>query len=999
MTIKPNFIYDNDSTLDIWEDNIERDDADITLTEKSFDVISEISEEYDKVINSGKAFFDIALDTEYVPAEIGISDLKSISVQYHCRGLKTFSEIDFKVLLINEDYKSSVNETELDLFLSEHADVFMYYAPLNNGENHLSQYFLSTLEEFVDVKEKVKELVINLYFYFSLTDLNLSLGIENLKPYYLKKEGIKRRRNYSGRISMEEEYNLERYKFHFNLRDMFGMDAGSLQSLIESCGLNTKDKTVMEQYKGKMDLGLTEQTYNFCCYALNDATVLFEIMDRKVSVYNNILTNIYGIHDVKAHFTTKNLPLTLGSTVYAMFMKYYKYVILKDNPINLLAQAKQSILNLKSGRHSLLVSALDRLNKCGNSTELAHLINNTFDSVDNPDNILNLLHVKGAFSFTPIQYASKKYIIECSNGCETLAKVSLTSGGRTVNEHPEDVTAEYGADVDKSSAYGRDLSRAHYPIGRPRFLSASSNEKSVMTLGYFIDKIAPKTGDNLWKVVASGKLSFQQDLIFSKIISFGNYVKKLADYDENVVNTFEIPGTFALLRKEIVNGAFTASLWSIIVKVASNQELSEFRNLKIESGVYWLEKDRVSSIDSLTEHFLADKGRYEFDYRLNTIKDNRTFAWYSVPIKSIIGPLIEQRAVLKPKKDPFSQAVQVGLKNIVNTLYGIICSRHFSANNVVVAEIVTSASRGDIWLMSKPLNTLLSVTDGGPFELNKVFSVKTHLTEDKHLSLPGFNSLSYYKLFGRNRFLKCHSLGDIDWAKLFEDNISPKNFPDVESLAMKHVEKFWSHYGISLNFVMEVKQLFKKASYINKAHYYFIVYSETNHSYTDVFYAIRGFREARMSNQVNNPVFGLLKQLAHYDCKDPNYSKYPLYKQGYYTEFKCLHLAGWRNSLIRTKKGFVSAYGEKVMPGDFVQKEFYYRLNNHYFPIPDQKTFLTRARRSSKYTTYRHRGESFKQRQVLFESYLLTEGIFETIELMKEDKLKTRRLKDSYFEI
>ena len=59
-----------------------------------------------------------------------------------------------------------------------------------------------------------------------------------------------------------------------------------------------------------------------------------------------------------------------------------------------------------------------------------------------------------------------------------------------------------------------------YPIGRPRIIAFSSNENQTMTLGDFMRDYAPKITTNLFKVVVSGKLSFDQDLIISKILRF-----------------------------------------------------------------------------------------------------------------------------------------------------------------------------------------------------------------------------------------------------------------------------------------------------------------------------------------------------------------------------------------------------------------------------------------------------------------------------------------------
>jgi hypothetical protein len=46
------------------------------------------------------------------------------------------------------------------------------------------------------------------------------------------------------------------------------------------------------------------------------------------------------------------------------------------------------------------------------------------------------------------------------------------------------------------------------------------------------------------------------------------------NFDETEFQTYEIPGVFALLRKEIRNGSITSSFWEIISKVDTNHEIA-----------------------------------------------------------------------------------------------------------------------------------------------------------------------------------------------------------------------------------------------------------------------------------------------------------------------------------------------------------------------------------------------------------------------------------------
>lgn len=140
--------------------------------------------------------------------------------------------------------------------------------------------------------------------------------------------------------------------------------------------------------------------------------------------------------------------------------------------------------------------------------------------------------------------------------------------------------------------------------------------------------------------------------------------------------------------------------------------------MDIVAGIYWLESDQVDSWDELSKKFIEDKGSMGFNNKTNNFEDTRTYAWYALPLEDFVGPIIEKRKIARTQPSPENQALQISLKNVINTLYGVICSRFFSINNVVVAENITSKCRADMWLMAKPLNTYLSITDGGPFSFN-----------------------------------------------------------------------------------------------------------------------------------------------------------------------------------------------------------------------------------------------------------------------------------------
>ena len=180
--------------------------------------------------------------------------------------------------------------------------------------------------------------------------------------------------------------------------------------------------------------------------------------------------------------------------------------------------------------------------------------------------------------------------------------------------------------------------------------------------------------------------------------------------------------------------------------------------------MYWLKSDQVLSMGELAEEYLKDKNTFAFNQELNAIIDTRTHKWYGYPLGSLIDPLIERRAYLKTLKDEFSYSTQESVKFIINTLWGLLTSPYFDLNNVVCSEYVTTSIRSSVWLMSKALNTNISITDGGPYSLMNV----SYLDSTKRK--PGLNALSTYALYKSHRAITRAPLKGIEWDKLFKAN-------------------------------------------------------------------------------------------------------------------------------------------------------------------------------------------------------------------------------------
>nr|AOH77124.1 putative encoded protein [Dunaliella salina]AOH77125.1 putative encoded protein [Dunaliella salina] len=294
--------FDKYEVLDMTEE-LER--------ENELEVESESFENELKDKSKKTSFFEVYLDTEYLPKnkefDSNTGHLIShnyLSIQLYFKGKIDNTSLDFKVLIINDFYKDKLNHSELEQFISDE-DLFVYFADLNSETDYfVTQFFLITLMQEYNYNFSahppafVKNFIFNLYFFYSLKDLTIGFGEANMLPYYLgKKKHIARKRNYTGKMFFVEDLSgtIPRNNFDIKLNDLFGIDVGSLETIMSSCGLDTSNKNLLDDFKERMDLALINHTYLYCIYAMQDASVLFTILEIKIDepAYNKIIRDIY----------------------------------------------------------------------------------------------------------------------------------------------------------------------------------------------------------------------------------------------------------------------------------------------------------------------------------------------------------------------------------------------------------------------------------------------------------------------------------------------------------------------------------------------------------------------------------------------------------------------------------------------------------------------------------------------------------------------------------
>lgn len=141
-------------------------------------------------------------------------------------------------------------------------------------------------------------------------------------------------------------------------------------------------------------------------------------------------------------------------------------------------------------------------------------------------------------------------------------------------------------------------------MGLPTVVAKTTKQKK-QTLKQFLKEHENNLHDNLWTIIVSGNLTFDQDLIYSKLTNAEKIAKQLdKSLDKSSLNgdsmsDSDLIGDHIILTQELKNSILTSDLLHAIKKIATNQEYAEILNTKVETAIYYSKSDELSKEDFL----------------------------------------------------------------------------------------------------------------------------------------------------------------------------------------------------------------------------------------------------------------------------------------------------------------------------------------------------------------------------------------------------------------
>ncbi|MHC5855252.1 hypothetical protein [Nostoc sp.] len=436
-------------------------------------------------------------------------------------------------------------------------------------------------------------------------------------------------------------------------------------------------------------------------------------------------------------------------------------------------------------------------------------------------------------------------------GNQVLLYLGMTDGGRCVKERSKiDVLDGVLVDIDINGCYGNGLKNQIFPVGNPSII------KFPMNFGDWEKQYSKYLIPGLWVARISWvDAPFKQDLLLSKVQkAFTAWDWYQSHFSENNSDTGEqYDASMFMSLNEVSTAAFTHDLFQVILKYAGDNELAWIRkNAVVDCFAYYDKRDEIEKV-------IPEMCEMRSVKDLGTCGLSWSTKWVRVELNNLAGTLIDRRANHKNKvklynkyfgkdnKDAvvkdvpehqiidgvefsksdwmYNNSIQEFIKLIVNTIYGCIASSYFSGDgtgisNFVVGNNITARARTLAWCMAKGLYSLMSITDGGVFDVNQVAFYKAK-------SLDIFSNLGFDILKRESNRETVIEINTLYGYEVKQDetmfNILDKS-NHVEILAWQHLKELFGELDIFKfdQYSFDVKKIYTNCEIRNKSDYHLL---------------------------------------------------------------------------------------------------------------------------------------------------------------------------------
>ena len=364
-----------------------------------------------------------------------------------------------------------------------------------------------------------------LLMFYSPKDIEYTCGWDAFKDA-IEAGKVRQRNNVSGSLEGPDGCKVR-------IKDLCGWSGkSSLKNWGRSLGVDMGDKGVMDEFKACMYKGLVEKPEDFLGYAVNDVVVLRNIHGRFVELIQTLQRECLDM-DGDDLWDAETIPMTTGALV-AVTLERWTYNRSSDRDALKFAMRKLGILDPDDRRYKFSIASFLNLTRSIRTMEDFHMARH------NPTAYFRQFFA-AKFSSTCMDAGS----VKCWAGRsvdDSAGFNALVQGGRCTSEDPFHYRMDRAADIDITGCYGEAMRSTVYPLGLPRVWNHTPNQEPVK-FGEWLDEVEKNLVPCLWTATVSGSLSYEQDLIFSKMVKPGD-IRKSMYRDEEADG--DIPSDFAL---------------------------------------------------------------------------------------------------------------------------------------------------------------------------------------------------------------------------------------------------------------------------------------------------------------------------------------------------------------------------------------------------------------------------------------------------------------------
>jgi len=176
---------------------------------------------------------------------------------------------------------------------------------------------------------------------------------------------------------------------------------------------------------------------------------------------------------------------------------------------------------------------------------------------------------------------------------------------------------------------------------------------------------------------------------------------------EDLAKKVEDSINLILARNELYHTVITWELLEVLRKVCTSQEMSELLDCEVEAAC-WFPKSWITNNpqEFVTKSLKGKIYRRKKTNRrgLSSVETGGSKTCLRVMISDYLDPILDKSIVFKQGGE---MSKSDGLKLLINSLYGVMCSRFFDVGHTLVANNITAAGRIGCWQMNKSLDTIL----------------------------------------------------------------------------------------------------------------------------------------------------------------------------------------------------------------------------------------------------------------------------------------------------